>query len=96
MNSLKRRYGFIIVPILFFICALGLMIIRCACNGYKSQNIQLERTLLSLRVDDHRGDVCIAHLYQKQAHLPLYATDRILYLNPQRRQLDAHMLAYNR
>ena len=60
MNSLKRRYGFIIVPILFFICALGLMIIRCACNGYKSQNVQLERTLLSLRVDDHRGDVCIA------------------------------------
>lgn len=96
MNSLNRRYGFIIVSVLFFICVLRLMIIRCACNGYNAQNVQLERTLLSLRVDDHRGDVCIAHLYQKQAHLPLYATDRTLYLNPQGRQLDARMLAYNR
>ena len=35
-------------------------------------------------------------LYQKQAHLPLYATDRTLYLHPQQRQLDVRMLAYNR
>ena len=96
MNSLKRNYGFVVIPILFFICVLGLMDIRCACNGYKSQNVQLERMLLSLRDEDNRGSVCIAYLYQKQAHLPLYATDRTLYLHPQQRQLDVRMLVYNR